>query len=1059
MSRDAIVVGINYYTDEKLPNLTAPASDAEAIASVLEQYGEFRVSRLPEAIKREDHSVYVGKKTEVKFTQLRDALVKLFLPSGKNIPDTALFYFSGHGIRENRGIQEGFLASSDVYPDIGFNGLSLKWLRQLLQESPIKQQIVWLDCCHSGELLNVDEANPGEVGKTRDRCFIAASREFEPAYESITEEYSVLTKVLLKGLDFNRAQQSSITNYGLIDFINQNFFESTQRPIYTNFGEPIELIRSQEASAAQSTQQAADAICPYKGLAYFDCNDEDPKYFYGRSQLTNQLLDKVRQSNFLALVGASGSGKSSVLRAGLLHQLTLGRAISGSEAWDIHIMMPGEHPLQNLALAFVDSDLSLPARAEQLGQAEKLINKGADGLRLLVQSSGSPRLILALDQFEESFTLCEDKSEREKFFECILGALEKTDNQLCLVIAMRADFFGKCFEDEYSGLAEQIQAHLIAVKPMNSEQLQQAIVEPAKKVNMKIEPELVQEMLTDVKNAPGSLPLLQYTLEQLWKQRKDNCLQLNTYASLGGVIGTLQKRATQVYEKFDSQQQATAKHIFLSLTQLGEGTEDTRRRVAKRDLVTAKQTLEMIDEVIEFLANERLVVTNELLAKDSGNSRVTVVDVAHEALIRHWGLLRQWLDESREALRKERKIESEAKYWLEKDKSKEILWEGGRLAEAEEILSEYAAIVPLSKLAQEFIEESKKKELRSYLQQPYIDNLDKAGCKLNAAANSFLTKPRLWHLLEDLREDPKVRLAASWVLKQWGEQVPMWFAETDGSGKIALVVIEEKLPPTVIEDLRNGISLELVAIPGGEFWMGAPEGEEGGNWWERPPHLVKVSPFLISKYPVTQSQWRAIATDNPVEIGLNPEPSYFKGDSRPVESISWYEAVEFCQRLSRKSGKEYRLPSEAEWEYACRAIQKPQSQLHLVLYPPYHFGEKIDPALANYVQTRRGETTPVGRFQVVNNFGLYDMHGQVWEWCSDDWHDDYEGAPTDGSAWRRRGGLWSWIKGTDNPVVVRGGSWDYNPPDCRSAYRGNLYRGSRNNNVGFRVMCVAPRTT
>jgi uncharacterized caspase-like protein len=185
MIRDALVVGINTYSYECLPKLTAPAQDAEAIAKLLERYGQFNVKRLPSIKDKENNTVRIGQKTQVSLTQLEEAIVQLFKPEGKNIPDTALLYFSGHGLRKKRGIQQGFLATSDVNPDSGNWGLSLQWLRQLLQESEVKQQIIWLDCCYSGELFNVAEADPGDRGKGRDRCFIAASREFEVAYEAI----------------------------------------------------------------------------------------------------------------------------------------------------------------------------------------------------------------------------------------------------------------------------------------------------------------------------------------------------------------------------------------------------------------------------------------------------------------------------------------------------------------------------------------------------------------------------------------------------------------------------------------------------------------------------------------------------------------------------------------------------------------------------------------------------------------------------------------------------------------------------------------------------------
>ncbi|HEY9603194.1 MAG TPA: pentapeptide repeat-containing protein [Allocoleopsis sp.] len=716
MSRDALVVGINTYQYSGLANLKAPSEDAEAIAQRLEQEGEFNVWRLPEAIDRETHRPLVGKTLKVELPQLKKALVKLFLPEGNSIPDTALFYFSGHGLRNTLGISEGFLATSDVNPDIEFNGLSLKWLRELLRESPIKQQIVWLDCCHSGELLNFkQEADPGEQGKGRDRCFIAASREFEGSFEEIGSAYSVLTRVLLEGLDPSRCPQRWVTNYSLVDYLNQHLQGATQHPTFTNFGEPINLTRTWEVPEQKVTSEPTQAFCPYKGLEYFDCNDEDPKYFYGRKELTDLLIDKVRQGNFLAIIGASGSGKSSVLRAGLLHQLKLGRQLAGSNQWQIQVMVPGSQPFLNLAAAFVEPNLSKLDRAEQLGRAEGLLKAGADGLRRLVQSSQASRLVLVIDQFEEVFTTVRDNAEREQFIDCLLGALKQLEEKLCLILAMRADFFSKCIEHNYSGLAQLIQENLVAVSPMEREQLQQAIVKPAERVNLKIEPELVEEMLQDVVNSPGSLPLLQYTLKELWKQRTDEGLKLASYAQLGGVGGTLDKRATEIFAQFPSPQQEVARHIFLNLTQLGEGTEDTRRRVEKRDLITARHPEALIDEVIGKLADKenRLIVTSELTAKGTATGGVVIVDVTHEALIRHWRLLRQWLNDSRDKLRQQRKIEAAADEWRnERQESpktaKDYLLQGRRLREAREFQQEQSEQFPLSEFASEFIEKSLK---------------------------------------------------------------------------------------------------------------------------------------------------------------------------------------------------------------------------------------------------------------------------------------------------------------------------------------------------------------
>jgi formylglycine-generating enzyme required for sulfatase activity/tRNA A-37 threonylcarbamoyl transferase component Bud32 len=247
------------------------------------------------------------------------------------------------------------------------------------------------------------------------------------------------------------------------------------------------------------------------------------------------------------------------------------------------------------------------------------------------------------------------------------------------------------------------------------------------------------------------------------------------------------------------------------------------------------------------------------------------------------------------------------------------------------------------------------------------------------------------------------------------------------------------------EDLGNGITLEIVAIPGGTFMMGAPKSEKDSEDDERPQHQVKVPAFYIGKFQVTQAQWKAIAKLPQVKRELKPDPSKFKGEKLPVERVSWYDAVEFCARLSKQTGKEYRLPSEAEWEYACRGGTK----------TPFHFGETLTSNLANYDgrDTYRNEpkgvyrvkTTEVGSFP-PNVFGLYDMHGNVWEWCADRYHKNYQGAPIDGSAWLN--------DNDSHSRILRGGSWGSIPHYCRCAPRffsdPDLDYG---NDYGFRVVC------
>ncbi|MEA5554527.1 bifunctional serine/threonine-protein kinase/formylglycine-generating enzyme family protein [Anabaena cylindrica UHCC 0172] len=248
------------------------------------------------------------------------------------------------------------------------------------------------------------------------------------------------------------------------------------------------------------------------------------------------------------------------------------------------------------------------------------------------------------------------------------------------------------------------------------------------------------------------------------------------------------------------------------------------------------------------------------------------------------------------------------------------------------------------------------------------------------------------------------------------------------------------------ENLGKGVMLEMLAIPGGEFLMGSPENEPERSNSESPQHNVTIQPFLMGKFPVTQVQWSTVATLPKVNIELNPDPSHFKGVNRPVDRVSWHDALEFCARLTLKTGKNYRLPNEAEWEYACRAGTT----------TPFYFGTTMTTDLANYKGSHtyglglkgkyREQTTDVGIF-APNAFGLYDMHGLVWEWCEDTWHENYNEAPTDGSAW----------VGGDDYRLLRGGSWTSNPGYCRSANRFRLMSGSKYNSLSFRVVVSSLR--
>jgi WD40 repeat protein len=727
MSRDALIVGINTY--QFLPSLQAPAKDAEAIAQRLHSHGEFRVHRLPEIIQ--SGKSQVGQKTPVTLQELETALINLFKPKGNNPPHTALFYYSGHGIQRDAGICEGYLAVSDANPDKGFCGLSLFWLRRLLQESPVRQRIVILDCCHSGELLNFLEADPGAQAGT-DRLFMAASKEYETAYESLDSQYSVFTQALLAGLDPSRLETGVVTNHSLTDWVNHSLKGEIQQPLFESSGSEIILTRGNGGQPVPTKTVKSTQICPYRGLEFFD--ETHAEFFFGREDLTTQLIDQLKTQRFAAIAGASGSGKSSLLRAGVISRLQQEKTPSGADAWRIKLLTPSEHPLKSLAAAFIDPELSELERAEQLRRAEAFLKDGGVGLAQLVRASLAmeggttglapkerPQMLLVIDQFEEIFTLSRGnhiEEERQKFFDCLTGALQTVGDYLSIAVVVRADFLSKC--SLYDGLAQKIEEHRVTVSPLKYEQIKATIVRPAQKVGLVCEPNLVYTMLMDIIGSPGELALLQYTLLELWQHRRTSAeggvarLTLDTYRELGGVRGTLQKQATEIFSGLLPEEQTVAKRIFLALTQLGEGTEDTRRRVVKSELVSPIFPVELVERVLEKLVAAKLVITNQEIWGEptfqpmpdrppSCNLPQEVVDVTHEALIRNWSLLKDWINESRDMLRRQRRIEMTAQEWDAAGQSAKVeyLLQGLRLRDAEDFIRLYPQ--ELSALAQQYV--------------------------------------------------------------------------------------------------------------------------------------------------------------------------------------------------------------------------------------------------------------------------------------------------------------------------------------------------------------------
>jgi WD40 repeat protein/serine/threonine protein kinase len=410
---------------------------------------------------------------------------------------------------------------------------------------------------------------------------------------------------------------------------------------------------------------------PYKGLRAFQ--EADATDFFGRSALTERLLTRMNYSTglsrFLAVVGPSGSGKSSVVRAALIPALRRG-GLPNSEHWFVVEMFPGTHPAEELATALRRVAVKPPANMlEQIQYDEH----GLTGVIQQVLPGGSEtELLLVIDQFEEIFTLVKEEEARTHLLNSLLTAVTDPASRLRLIITLRADFYDRPLM--YGGFGELMRLRTEVVLPLTSEELHQAIVNPAERAGVLLEPELVATIIHDVGEQPGTLPLLQYALTELFERRTGRRLTLAAYNASGGVLGALARRAERLYAELNEHEQEAARQLFLRLVTLGEGTEDTRRRVPRSELTSISGTGEVLDRVIEVYYKHRLLTFDR-----DPITRGPTVEVAHESLIRTWRRLREWLDASRDDLRRQQRLARWAAEWINADRSQNFLATGARL--------------------------------------------------------------------------------------------------------------------------------------------------------------------------------------------------------------------------------------------------------------------------------------------------------------------------------------------------------------------------------------------
>ena len=465
------------------------------------------------------------------------------------------------------------------------------------------------------------------------------------------------------------------------------------------------------ASAAQDVEglPPAPGDPPYKGLQSFD--EADAEHFLGREQLTARLVGRLRQNPFLAVVGASGSGKSSLVRAGLVPALRGGQPLAdgglpptGSSRWAIRLLTPTAHPLDALAVALTGPDAPPDAAAALAAQLAADSGALAAAARGLLAAEDRPRLLLVIDQFEEVFALARDAAERRALFDNLVAALDPAaDHPLSVVVALRADFYARFAE--HDGLRDLIARHQEYIGAMSRDELFRAIVAPAARGDWKLQEGLVELMLDDAGDEPGALPLLSHALLETWRRRRGRTMTLSAYAESGGVRGAIAKTAETIFQQqLTAEQRPIARAIFVRLTELGEraddGTPDTRRRALFSELITRATDPQMLDAVLRILVDARLITTGVVPPTDT-----QVVEVAHEALIREWPTLRAWLGQDREGLIRHRQLTQDVNDWLKLGRDPGALYRGARLARVLEWTADPSD--PLSLTEVEFLDASR----------------------------------------------------------------------------------------------------------------------------------------------------------------------------------------------------------------------------------------------------------------------------------------------------------------------------------------------------------------
>jgi formylglycine-generating enzyme required for sulfatase activity len=793
-----------------------------------------------------------------------------------------------------------------------------------------------------------------------------------------------------------------------------------------------DLARLLDAASGSSTRPGElwRYTSPYRGLAAMEEQDSD--YFFGRERETVDVLSAlaVAMDRLPVLLGNSGVGKSSLAQAGVLAGLkrqawpegidrapAWPHAFRESRRWCFLALKPATEPLKALVESFLDTwqlGATDPERVKQQNGWIALLRDGKGTLRDLLDATERrykeldrtkpPAFFLYVDQGEELYVRAEEH-QRRRFSEVIAQGV--ADPRLSMLMSMRADFLGELQKDEplYKVRLQ------IDVPPLREAALREVVSRPAELLSARFETAGLVDVITrraaeDSVKDVGALPLLSYSLDDMWTQmvkRGDGLLRLPAQSfELGGVLVDRADAFLANHAKYEDE----LRRIFtLKLATVREGEEPTRRRAARSEFTNEEWRL------VSELADH----PNRLLVTATPEDGETYAEVAHEAIFRRWDKLRNWIATEREFLAWKTGLEAARRAWQETpDTTKsDALLMGAALTQGQSWLAKRRDDLPVSDRG--FIEQSSRRERR-------------------ARSHARRVQALVYVLLIG-----SILGLIGWINQAYLREQVSWY--TTVRPYMLRQVRPYVLTAAAERALKPGDSFrecakdcpEMVVLPAGEFMMGSSADDTDHYDNEGPLHRVTIAqPLAVSKFEVTFDEWDACAALG--ACARVPDSNMGRG-TRPVVNVNWEHAQQYVAWLAKMTGRPYRLISEAEWEYAARAGTT----------TAYSWGDELGKNNANCngcgSEWDGRQTAPVGSF-APNPFGLYDMHGNVWEWVEDCLHADYEGAPTDGSPW---------AEGNCNERVIRGGSWIGYPVGLRSALRFWYSSDDHGVDLGLRV--------